>query len=158
MESVRWSGSQQAFLALSAGTSGSTFITATDDPPETLLRLRGELMCVLDGTQAPGVLLSVGVGIALVPQGSGTTVLWSPLSDSDAPWWFYERFSIGYEEQVTDVISAQGLQLFRKTIDLKGMRIIRPDVEAQIVVENLTIGSAGSLNLSLQSRVLFGST
>jgi hypothetical protein len=153
MESVRWSGSQSSFLAQSSGSAGLVFITASSDPPETLLRLRGDLVCVLDGVQAPGTLISVGIGIALVPEGSSTTVLWSPLSDSDAPWWYYERFTLGYEEYVTDVIDSPGLSSVRKTVDLKGMRIIRPDVEAQVVVENLTIGSAGAFNLSLQARV-----
>ena len=122
------------------------------------MRIRGELVAYIDAASAPTKLVDVAVGIALVPEGSGTTVLWSPITDEDAPWWYYERFVLGYEEMVTDVIDVPGITSFRSTIDVKGMRIIRPDVEAQIVVENATLQSASSVNVALTARVLFGST
>jgi len=143
---------------VSAGSTALNFITATSDPPETLMRIRGELVAYIDAASAPTKLVDVAVGIALVPEGSGTTVLWSPITDEDAPWWYYERFVLGYEEMVTDVIDVPGITSFRSTIDVKGMRIIRPDVEAQIVVENATLQSASSVNVALTARVLFGST
>jgi len=158
MESVRWSAGRHSFLAQTSGTAALAFIAATSDPPETLMRLRGELMSYVDTTQAPTGLVEMALGIALVPEGTGTTVLWSPIADGDAPWWFYERWSLGYEEYVTDVIDAPGITSFRKTIDLKGMRIIRPDVEVQIVIENATIGAALAANTVLTSRVLIGAT
>jgi len=158
MESVRWSGATNTFLAQAAGSAAQVFINAADTPPETLLRLRGELVGTIDGLEAPGPLIDVALGIALVPEGSGVTVLWQPGSEANAPWWFHTRFTLGYEEYVTDVIDSPGLTTFRQTIDLKGMRIIRPDVEAQIVIENITLATAGSVNLVLSSRVLFGAT
>jgi len=158
MESKRWDGANYLFAPQAAGSSALNYITAADTPPETLLRLRGEVVCYLDGTAGPGILVEVGLGIALVPEGSSTTVLWSPLTDVSAPWWMYERFSIGYEEMVTDVVSVQGLPVFRRQVDVKGMRIIRPDVEAQIVIEVATLLTTDAVNLSFSSRVLFGST
>ncbi len=158
MESTLWSGNVQTFGAQAAGSAAAVFIGATTDPPQTLLRMRGQLVAWIDGLEIPAVGVDVGVGIALVPEGSGTTVTWSPLQDEDAPWWFYTRFTLGYEEYVTDVIDAPGLTVFRETIDLKGMRIIRPDVEAQIVVEQQTLIGAGTVNIVLSERVLFGAT
>jgi len=158
IESTRWSGATQSFLALSAGSQALNFISASSDPPETLMRLRGELVATLDGVQAPTSLIDVGVGIALVPEGSSTTVLWSPLTDSDAPWWFYSRFVIGYEEMVADNVDVPQLTSFRQTVDLKAMRIIRPDVEAQIVVEQATLAGSAAINVVMSARALFGST
>ena len=158
IESTRWSGGSVLFSAQSAGTAAAVFINASADPPETLMRMRGELTAYLDSTSAPGGLIEVGIGVALVPEGSGTTVTWSPLTDDDAPWWYYDRFVLGYEEMVADVIDVPGITSFRKTIDVKGMRIIRPDVEAQIVVENVTLLNADGVNLQVSARVLFGST
>ncbi len=158
MESVRWTGANFLFSAQAASTLALEFLSASDDPPETILRIRGELVVWLDGLEAPAVAVEVGIGAALVAQGSGSTVQWAPLSEANAPWFLYERFTIGYEEFVTDVIDAPGLSVFRKTIDVKSMRIVRPDVEAQMCVENATLIGAASVNTSFSSRLLLGST
>jgi len=158
IESTRWSGGTSTFAAQTAGATALTFINASADPPETLLRLRGELVSWAQGPDAPDVATHCALGIALVPEGSSTTVTWSPITDDDAPWWFYQDWVLGYEEMVTDVIDVPGLAVFRKTIDLKGMRILRPDVEAQIVFEQSTLIAAMTVNTILTSRVLFGST
>ncbi len=112
-------------------------------------------MVYADGTQAPGGLATVGVGFILVPEGTGTTVLWSPFTDGDAPWIWAGYYSIGYEEPVTDVVSVQALSGVRDTIDSKSMRIIR-NQEVQMVVENVSVGSAMNINLSTSGRALFG--
>jgi len=158
MESVRWSANTLSFLAKTAGSSALTFITSSDDPPETILRIRGELVGWIDALSVPATAVDVAIGIALVPEGSSTNVQWDPATEGNAPWFMYERFTIGYEEFVTDVIAAQGLAVFRKTIDVKAMRIIRPDVEAQCVMTNTTINGADAVNVVLSARVLLGAT
>jgi len=158
MESTRWTGNVFSFNTLSAGSQALTFLTASNDPPETILRIRGDLLAYLDSTATPGARVDVAVGIALVPEGSSTTVVWSPITDVEAPWFLYERFSLGYEEMVTDVIDIPNITGYRKTLDVKSMRIVRPDVEAQIVVEQATLSGADAINLSLSARVLLGST
>jgi len=158
IESVRWSVGSSTFLAQSAGTAALNFISAASNPPETLMRMRGNLVASIDGATAPGKLVHIGLGVALVPEGSSTTVTWSPITDGEAPWWFHTQFVLGYEEMVTDVIDVAGLSVFRQTVDLKGMRIIRPDVEAQIVIENVTLDAAVAVNVSMVHRVLFGAT
>ncbi len=138
----------------SAGTIATTTFAA-QHLPETLLRTRGNLVAYIDGPSAPGKLVTVGVGMILVPEGTGSTVLWSPITDDDAPWLWYESFELGYEEDVTDVISIPGLDLFRATIDSKAMRVIK-NQEIQTVVENVTVLTASSINVATEVRCLFG--
>ena len=85
----------------------------------------------------------------------GTTVLWSPVTDGDAPWIWNHYACIGHEESVVDVIGIEGLGLSRMVIDNKAMRIVR-NQEVQLVVENTTVGNAGSVNAVGQVRTLFG--
>ncbi len=155
IQNLRWGGASHVFSALSAGTAAQTMITsaATKD---TVMRIRGELIGHIDGAAAPIKLVDIGIGAIVMPEGQGTTVLSSPISDDDAPWLFYERFVIGYEEMVTDVIDVPGLTSFRKTIDVKAMRILRPDRELQLVVENATLNGAVSVQVAFVFRALLG--
>ena len=150
----RWSRIASSFLAVSAGSAAVQYITA-GTLRSTIGRIRGELVCSIDGAVTPGRLVDVALGVLLVPETQGTTVVASPITDDDAPWLLYERFSVGYEEMVTDVVAAEGLSVFRKSIDNKAMRILRPDVEAQLVIETATINGAASVNLVLHSSILF---
>ena len=158
IESLRWSGANYFFDAISAGVARLNFLTASNDPPETIMRIRGELVAWIDGVQAPGVAIDVALGCVLVPEGTGTGGSMSPITDDTAPWFLYERFTLGYEEPVADVVDVPGLTLIRIPIDVKAMRIVRPDVEAQVSIENVSLTSAAAVNLSLNVRVLLGST
>jgi len=82
---VHWAYGNATASALAAGTNGATLFPA-QHLPETLLRMRGELMSWGDANLAPGVNARIGCGIILVPEGTGSTVLWSPITDGDAPW------------------------------------------------------------------------
>ena len=158
IESLRWTGGNFFFGAISAGVSRLNFLTATNDPPETIMRIRGELVAWLDGVQAPGVAVDVALGCILVPEGTGTGGAMSPIADDTAPWFLYERFTLGYEEPVGDVVDVPGLSIVRIPIDVKAMRIVRPDVEAQVSIENASLSSASAVNVSFNVRVLLGST
>ncbi len=80
----------------------------------------------------------------------------NPLTDPEAPWLFYERFALGYEEMVTDVIDVPGITTFRKVIDNKAMRILPEGREVQLVTSNVTVLSAGSFNGVFGFRMLLG--
>ena len=151
---VHWTGLQESADAFSAGTVAKTAHAAQHDP-ETLLRFRGNLNVLPDATQIPGGSVEIGVGLILVPEGTGTTVLWSPNADPDAPWIYYSQFGIAYEEMVTDVIAVQGAMSFRERIDNKAMRVVR-NQEVQFVVENTTIQGAMAVNVLLTGRTLWG--
>ena len=155
IQETRWSGANQSFNALSAGTSALLMISAGSFVT-TLMRLRGELVVWKDGASAPGSSFLITIGALVVQEGQGTTVVSSPLTDVEAPWLFYEQVFIGYEEMVVDVIDVPTLTAARKSIDVKAMRILRSGREVQLVVENMTIAGAGSANINLFSRGLFG--
>ena len=148
-----WTRGAGSFLAQAAGTGALTLLAAQHQR-ETCIRMRGELTAWPDGNPVTGAAAIIAVGVILVPQGSGGTVLWSPTSDFDAPWMFYSSFVLVYEEMVTDVIDVPVLSGLRQVIDSKAMRIIRPDVEAQLVVENTTIGGALTVNVHFEARLL----
>ena len=123
IDSTRWAGANHSFLTLGAGTIAQTMVT--DGLIETILRIRGNLVSWNDGPDAPVVTVQIGIGALVVQAGTGTTVIQSPITDPDAPWLFYETWTIGYEEMVVDVIDVPGISSYRKQIDSKAMRILR---------------------------------
>ncbi len=147
-----WTGFSGSSLAFAAGVGGATIIAAQHDR-ETILRTRGTLLAFVDALQAPASLAQISVGFALVPEGTGSTVLWSPLTDADAPWFYYSTFFLGYEEYVVDVIDSPVLTAYREIIDSKAMRRVR-NQEVQLVVENTTIAGAVSVNIVAAGRML----
>ncbi len=153
---THWHGASALASSFGAGTVGVLVGVADLTAPETLLRTRGQLVCTIDGASAPGKLVEIGCGLILMPGGTGTTVTSSPITDADAPWFWYERFVVGYDEAVTDVIDFPGLSTFRKEIDSKSMRIQRPDQEIQFVAENVTLIGADAVNIAASFRFLFG--
>jgi len=91
----------------------------------------------------------------LVPEGTGTTVLWSPFTDGDAPWIWVDYHHLGYEEMVIDVIDVPGITSYRSTIDSKAMRIVR-NQELQLVAELTNITGTVVANITAMVRVLAG--
>ena len=154
IDTVHWTYGSFSFLAQSAGTAAVQTHPA-QHLPETLLRTRGEIVVTVDGPQTPGKLVSIGVGLILVPDGQGSTVTWSPISDGDAPWFWVDYFILGYEEAVTDVIDIPVLSGVRRVIDSQAMRKIR-NREIQAVVENATVNGAVGVNVAANIRILAG--
>ncbi len=155
IQSTHWTYSSFASGAQTAGTFGATLYSA-QHLPETLLRLRGEWLAYMDGTSGPGDLVAIGIGFIQVPEGSGATVTWSPITDGDAPWIWVDYALLGYEEMVTDVVDVPGITSVRRVIDNKAMRILR-NTEIQCVVENATVQGASAVNVALNVRSLTGS-
>jgi len=151
---THWTGGFSSANAQGAGTLGAVMVAAQHDP-ETLLRTRGNLLGYVDGAQAPGGLVRITVGLIIVPEGTGTTVLWAPLTDADAPWLYWTSFRLGYEEGVTDVVDFPGITSYREVVDSKAMRIVR-NSEVQFVVENTTVLGALSVNVGMDLRFLTG--
>ncbi len=75
---VHWTLSNTA-VSLGAGTSAVTMLAA-QHLSETLLRIRGSLTAHIEGVLTPNVGANIGVGVILVPEGTGSTVTWSPPS------------------------------------------------------------------------------
>ena len=155
IDTIHWEGFAGGSLALAAGTSAINLISSST-LPFTIMRTRGNLIGFVDSASTPGSLAEIGVGFILVPEGTSTTVLWSPITDPNAPWFYYTRFVIGQEELVTDVIEVATLTGYREVIDSKAMRRVAPDTEVQVVFENATIGGAEDANVFVSGRILFG--
>ncbi len=155
IDTLHWTYGSFGPVARSAGTTGETVYPA-QHLPETIMRIRGEYVAYADATQAPGGQIALGLGLILVPEGTGTTVLWSPITDGDAPWIWVDYAIIGYEEMVADVIDVPGITSVRRVIDSKAMRKVR-NREVQFVVENATTLTAMTANISGNVRLLAGS-
>ena len=150
-----WELSNGVSEGLGAGAVGFNFSSAGTQP-STLLRIRGEIVAWIDGASAAAKGVYVSYGIILVPEGSGTTVRFNPQTDANAPWLLYGSGFIGYDEPVADAVDVPGITSFRHVIDNKAMRIIRPDVEMQLVITNTTVAGAVSVNAAYEMRWLQG--
>ncbi len=151
---LHWTYGNKSFANQQAGTAAGSVQTA-QHLPETLMRTRGEYIASLDGNEVPGVSANIGLGLILVPEGTGSTVLWSPITDGDAPWYWVDYFSIGYEEPVADVIGSPIISFVRRIVDSKAMRIVK-NMEQQLVIENVTVAGALGVNVLFQARFLSG--
>ena len=152
---LRWTLGTFTSAALSAG-SAQAVILSTSVQSVTLMRTRGELLVYMDSTQTPGNLLLVACGMLVQQAGAVATSL--PITDGQAPFFWYEAFHVGYEEYVTDVIDCPLISAYRVPIDSKAMRIIRPDQEVVFIVEQATaIGAGEAINVGATARFLLGS-
>ncbi len=152
----RWVGVAADSGNMSAG-SVAVNVRAAESFPDTVLRNRGELVVLLDGVQAPGILVRWGFGLICVPQGQATTVIWGPLTDPEAPWFVYASGFLGYWESVIDVIQSTGVvSSARYAIDSKSMRKCPPDLELQAIFENETVVGASNIRVNYHGRMLLG--
>ncbi len=157
IDNLRWAGgTSMTFSGISAGSSALTALSA-GVPRETIMRTRGDVTAYLDGTTGPGVGVVVSMGLVLVPEGHGTTGIWDPFNDAEAPWFWYQEVFLGYEEMVTDVIDVPTLTGHRIIVDSKAMRRANVDEEVQFVMTNTTSLVADSVNVSANFRFLLGS-
>ena len=155
IDNVFWGLSSGIIGGLGVGTSALNFF-AVGTQPSTLLRMRGEMMIWADAIQTGAVAALITFGVIKVPEGTGTTVVYTPVSDSNAPWILYGQATIAYEEYVADVIDCPLGTAARIEIDNKAMRRIRPDEELQLVAENTSLLGSLSVNLSYSIRSLQG--
>ncbi len=157
IDTVHWTYGSFDSLSSAAGIVAVNVMSA-QHLPETLLRIRGEWMAQFTGPLAPNAGIAVTVGLILVPEGTGTTALWSPVTDGDAPWIWWDVFHLIYREFVVDVVQAVQASSARRVLDSKAMRKIR-NTELQFVVERAVIGGLSDVNTDVAGslRVLAGS-
>ncbi len=155
IDAVHWTSMQGFAGSLSSGTVG-VLIANAQHLPETLLRIRGEWASAFSGAAVDAIGDLVTAGLILVPEGTGTSVLWSPQTDADAPWIWWDTFTLIYQEMVTDAVWSSNTSDARRVVDSKAMRKVR-NRELQLVIENTTLLSAAAVDVSLNGRVLSGS-
>ena len=156
IDHVHWTAFSNGASSLSAGSSAVQLIAA-QHLPETLLRTRGWLLCYPTATQPPGGQCLITIGFIVVPEGTGTTVLSRPFTESDADWFYHTSFPIGYQEMVTDVIDVPVASGHREVIDSKAMRKVHGASEIQMVMENTTTETAINVKVRVGGRFLTGS-
>ena len=155
---VHWAyGSFEAIALATTGVIG-VLVHSAQHLPETMLRNRGEWAASLSGALGDGQGAAVTVGLILVPEGTGTTVLWDPITDGDAPWVWWDVLHLIYREHVTDGNYSSATSSGRRVIDSKAMRKVR-NSELQFVVNNADIGAlTGSvIDVAGSLRTLAGS-
>ncbi len=155
IDNLVWDGFNVFFNSVGAGTVAQGFDTVST-MPFTFLRIRGEFLAMIEGAASPGVGVNVAIGIIKVPEGSGTTVQYDPVTDINAPWWYYDTATLLYTEYEAAVVGSTEAAMVRRVIDNKSMRRVRPDEEMQIVLTNTTFDAAGTVNVGFAGRHLKG--
>ncbi len=155
--STRWLGFSTAstLLALAAGNTAIELASASTIK-DTIMRTRGQLTIWADATLATSRSALISIGMWIVPEGTGTTILADPFLDANADWFYYTQALIGYEEHVTDVVDNPLITGYREKIDTKAMRIGDPDTEIQLVVVNTAIEGSISVSVNASGRFLLG--
>ncbi len=158
IDSVFWTGGTPVSVgAQTAGTiAGNILGVSAINRPVTILRVRGEVLSYLDGAQAPAGLVRLDMGLAVVPEGSAAVAAWDPTTDENAPWFWFQRVHLGYEEMVTDVIDIPGITSVRTVVDGKAMRKLGVAEEVQFAVSNVTVNGARTINTIIAVRFLLG--
>jgi len=157
IEVVHWTYGSFEFVQQAATAAAQTVLSA-QHLPETLLRIRGEWAATFASALGDGVGSAATIGLILVPEGTGSTVLWSPITDGDAPWIWWDVIHLLYREFVSDVNYSTQTSSGRRVIDSKAMRKVR-NTELQVVVENPGISglSGGTADMVGSIRSLHGS-
>jgi len=158
IDTVHWTLGGFVSIALASGGVAAVTAFPAQHLPETLLRTRGEWIANLSASIGSGVGAEVAVGMIQVPEGTGTTVLWDPLTDGDAPWIWWDVLNLIYKEMVTDAVWSSNTSDGRRVIDSKAMRKLR-NTELQIVVANSALAglTGGVIDATGTMRVLSGS-
>ena len=159
IDKVRWTGDVLIGHAGLAAGSAATELYALGDQEDsvTVMRARGLVTAWMDAAGAPGRVVQVAIGVRVAAKGTGSTVGIASLTEAEGDWMIWQTATIGYEEMVTDVVSVQGLTLYRFEIDSKAMRRMKPGEELQFVVAQATLQASGSVNVMGQIWFLLGS-
>ncbi len=152
---LRWDLSTIALGALTVGNPVAATIVVAGAITETLMRMRGSVEAHLTSTIALGDAVHVGVGVIKAQSGQGTTVFSSPLSDGEAPWIWVDYFTLVSEDASASSVDGTDMKHIRHEIDSKAMRILRPDIELQIVGETVDVNGAPAVDIFSIIRFLF---
>ncbi len=151
---MRWTFGTHVADSVAAGTGSQAVIVTSGTISQTLFRIRGWLNVSLDAAAgAAGDILSVGYGL-LVQQG-GATATSLPLTDGDAPFFWYQAFHLVRVEAVAGG-AADVSSIVSIPIDGKAMRVIRPDQEIVSIFETSDVAGAPAWTGTVSSRFLLG--
>ena len=119
------------------------------------MRVRGNFLVWLDLTgSTAGDVVRVGLGLLVQQADVVSTSL--PLTDGQAPFFWYEVVTLATEFAIATAGEGPtaGAQLFRGVIDGKAMRVLRPDQEVQSIVQTADVVGAPVINGAVDVRFL----
>ena len=144
-----WLGTSLADPSLASGAKLTALVFAAAEA-ETIIRIRGELVVVMESPTAADQLI-FGFGLRVAAKGTaaaGSTI--GPVSDASADWMGYRVVPL----QATG--GADIAESARITIDVRAMRKIKLNEELIMVAENLALFGTETLEWTVALRVLIG--
>ena len=149
-KSTSWLAIATSTLGQAAGVFETPAIGAVTFP-RTVMRIRGELLVGIGGTEAAGDLVLVTCGLIVV--NVDTTNVITPFSDAQSPWLWWAGTHVGMEVAGDSSV----IRTVRIPVDVKAMRKIAPNAEElRFVVEATTLGGAALIDAALIARALIG--
>ena len=121
-------------------TAGAGFLSAS--ARFTIRRVRGVIIASLNGTLAGSDHVRIGIGLAVFSTDSvvaGGASLPEPLGDPAFPWMWWREISLRMPGSSTNATwvnpGGWGLAAQQIEVDVKAMRIIRPDQSLAWVIQ-----------------------
>ena len=148
---LKWDDFAFSALALSAGDTSAVVISPVTES-QTIVRTRGELLCWMDGAPTPPRLIRVGIG--LLVQQAGATATVSPLTDGDAPFFWYDVVTLMSDNTAAGGAPQQPMASSRAVVDGKAMRVLRPDQDIFVVIETADVVGASASDIGFDGRFL----
>ena len=151
-----WTAFANAAIGLAAGTA-TGFLLGVATQAETVMRIRGEILAVLDQTGlAANDRVLAAWGVMVMPAGSvAGGVIVSPQTNGEADWFAYGSIPLFAETAGADA-NVLGVLSGRQTIDSKAMRRMREGEEMVLVFENFDIAGAPAVSVTFGGRILTG--
>ncbi len=127
--------------------------------PATILRLRGELLFVLDGAaESASIFVTVALGVIssdAFAAGSGSVP--DPAAEAEYPWMYWSTVALINQSSDTAATAGEQNQVgqaYRLQFDSKAMRKVKPGQSLAWIVET---GSATPIDIIIsQTRALIG--
>ena len=151
-----WSGSL-GNVALANGASTGIFTLVTLNIPATLMRVRGNLLVMMD-VGAANDTMSVCAGIYIASDAqvtAGAAAFPSPFSIPEADWLWHQHLLLRSESGTQADADQLGGQIVRTEIDSKAMRKIRPNQNLMMVFDGAQLAGTPTYDIMVGIRALF---
>ncbi len=151
-------GFDQAAISTTQAELGGFTIGEGTIGDTTVLRVRGNILVAASPNAAADSDI-LGLGLIVVTESArtaGGAALPGPLNDVGNDGWFWHQFVPLDAVILTAGIAELGGTVVRVEIDAKAMRRVPTDY-AVVLVAELQTGDMGSVNVTGQFRILFGS-
>ncbi len=146
---LRWTLGTATLEGIATGGNAASIVLSQGNTSQTIMRVRGHYFAVIDGPTLNDVV-TVGLGLLIVQAGAAAASV--PLTDGDAPYFWYEVFHLFTETGTAE--DTIGGTLVRGVIDGKAMRILRPDQEVLLVAQTGIVVGAPVVDVGFTGRFL----